>query len=454
MEVVKKTNKVNVSLLDLVKFILLSSFGAIMFLLPVSYQEAFSTPLGIVIDFLSKQLKVILPYLLIVVVSLGAVISTITYFFKPKKIVENEFLKGLFVTTPLYLGSRILSVFITIVVFLGKGPKIIISEGTGATMVGLATTLVVIAFSLSYILPFLTDCGIMEFVGILTKPVVRFLFTLPGRASIDLIASWLGASNAAVILTKGQYDAGFYSAREAAVIMTNFSIVSIPFCLIIANILGIGNLFPAFYLVICIVGFVLALIMPRIAPLRKIPDEFNPKTGKQVEENVPEGYSIFGWAVEQSCNRANKFTINDLIRGGNSVLFSMLFSLIPVVITWGTLSLIIVEYTPVFQWLSYPLGYYLKVLGVEYAFEVAPATLVGFVDMFIPAILVTGIASVKTKFIIGVLSLIQIIYVTEVGVIIIQSDVPLKLKDLLIIFLERTIISLPIIVLLANLLVK
>ncbi|NLL70482.1 MAG: hypothetical protein GX238_05050 [Epulopiscium sp.] len=319
---------------------------------------------------------------------------------------------------------------------------------------GLATTLVVIAFSLSYILPFLTDCGIMEFVGILTKPVVRFLFTLPGRASIDLIASWLGASNAAVILTKGQYDAGFYSAREAAVIMTNFSIVSIPFCLIIANILGIGNLFPAFYLVICIVGFVLALIMPRIAPLRKIPDEFNPKTGKQVEENVPEGYSIFGWAVEQSCNRANKFTINDLIRGGNSVLFSMLFSLIPVVITWGTLSLIIVEYTPVFQWLSYPLGYYLKVLGVEYAFEVAPATLVGFVDMFIPAILVTGIASVKTKFIIGVLSLIQIIYVTEVGVIIIQSDVPLKLKDLLIIFLERTIISLPIIVLLANLLVK
>ncbi|NLL70481.1 MAG: hypothetical protein GX238_05045 [Epulopiscium sp.] len=116
MEVVKKTNKVNVSLLDLVKFILLSSFGAIMFLLPVSYQEAFSTPLGIVIDFLSSQLKVFLPYLLIIVVSLGAVISTITYFFKPKKIVENEFLKGLFVTTPLYLGSRILSVFITIVV--------------------------------------------------------------------------------------------------------------------------------------------------------------------------------------------------------------------------------------------------------------------------------------------------------------------------------------------------
>ncbi|NLP47284.1 MAG: YjiH family protein, partial [Epulopiscium sp.] len=277
---------------------------------------------------------------------------------------------------------------------------------------------------------------------------------LPGRASIDLIASWLGASNAAVILTKRQYDAGFYSAREAAVIMTNFSVVSIPFCLIIANILGIGNLFPIFYLVICIVGFVLALIMPRIAPLRNIPDDFSPKTGKRVKEMVPEEYSIFGWAIEQSCDRAEKFKVQDLIKSGNSVLFSMLFSLIPVVITWGTISLILVEYTPIFQWLSYPMGYYLKILGVEYAFEAAPATLVGFVDMFIPALLITGIESVKTKFIIGILSLIQIIYVTEVGVIIIQSDVPLQLKDLFIIFLQRTIISLPIIVLLANILIK
>lgn len=454
MEAVKKIKNTNVSILNLMKFIILSSFGAIMFLMPITYQDAFSTPLGIVIDFLSEHLSFILPHVLIFVISFSAIISTVTYFLKPAIIINNDFLKGLFVTTPLYLISRIFSVIIALFVLLKRGPEIIISQDTGGTMIGLATTLIVIAFSLSYILPFLTDCGIMEFVGILTRPIIRFLFTLPGRASIDLIASWLGASNAAVILTKRQYDAGFYSAREAAVIMTNFSVVSIPFCLIIANILGIGNLFPIFYLVICIVGFVLALIMPRIAPLRNIPDDFSPKTGKRVKEMVPEEYSIFGWAIEQSCDKAEKFKVQDLIKSGNSVLFSMLFSLIPVVITWGTISLILVEYTPIFQWLSYPMGYYLKILGVEYAFEAAPATLVGFVDMFIPALLITGIESVKTKFIIGILSLIQIIYVTEVGVIIIQSDVPLQLKDLFIIFLQRTIISLPIIVLLANILIK
>lgn len=454
MNSTQKSLKANFKTIDLLKFIILSSFGAIMFLMPVPYEEAFSTPLGIVIDAVKAALGVSLPYILMGIIIVGGVISTITYFAKPKMIMKNDLLRSIFLTTPLYLSSRLVSVVITILVIFGIGPEIIISGATGGTMVDLTATLVVIALSLSYILPFLTECGIMEFVGILTKPIVRFLFTLPGRSSIDLMASWLGASNAAVILTKGQYDSGFYTAREAAIIMTNFSVVSIPFCMIIANILDIGYLFPAFYLVICLVGFVLALIMPRIAPLKNIPDTYNPKTGKRVEETVPEGYSIFQWALQKSCDRASEFTTGDLTKGGNSVLFSMLFSLIPVVISWGTLSLILVEYTPIFKWLSYPLGYYLKVLGVDFAFEVAPATLVGFIDMFIPALLVAGIASVKTKFIIGVLSLIQIIYVTEVGVIIIQSDVPLNLKQLFIIFLQRTIIALPIIVLFANIFIK
>lgn len=81
---------------------------------------------------------------------------------------------------------------------------------------------------------------------------------------------------------------------------------------------------------------------------------------------------------------------------------------------------------------------------------VAPATLVGFVDMFIPALIMASITSVKTKFIVGALSLLQIIYLTEVGAIIIQSDVPLSFKDLFIIFMERTLIGIPLLALFAS----
>ena len=98
------------------------------------------------------------------------------------------------------------------------------------------------------------------------------------------------------------------------------------------------------------------------------------------------------------------------------------------------------------------MGLYLQLFGVEEAFTVAPATLIGFADMFIPALLITGIQSVKTKFIIGVLSLVQIIYLTEVGAIIIKSEIPLNFWKLLLIFMERTLIAIPIIILFANVL--
>lgn len=73
-----------------------------------------------------------------------------------------------------------------------------------------------------------------------------------------------------------------------------------------------------------------------------------------------------------------------------------------------------------------------------------------FIDMFIPALLAVGLTSVKTKFVIGVLSLVQIIYLTEAGTIIIKSEIPLNFWKLLVIFLERTIIAIPLIVVFAN----
>ena len=65
--------------------------------------------------------------------------------------------------------------------------------------------------------------------------------------------------------------------------------------------------------------------------------------------------------------------------------------------------------------------------------------------------LAAGIASVKTRFIICVLSLVQIIYMTEVGVLILTSKLEVKVWELPVIFLERTVIALPVIVLLTNL---
>lgn len=435
---------------NMLKFILCSAFGILMFLVPIPQGESFTT----LLDFLKTGLKNLfggsLDYILLVLLIVSAAISLIDYIAKPEFIRKNHYLKRAFSTTPFYLVSKILGAVFGCMVIFHVGPEAVTSVDTGVTMIDLCKTLFCIVLAFSFIMPFLTDCGIMEFLGVLAKPVVRPLFHVPGRASVDLIASWFGASNAAVILTREQYMRGFYTKREASYIMTNFSLVSIPFCLMIANTVGIANLFPAFYLCICITGIVLAVIIARIPPIRTIPDTYREKTGKQINEEVPQEKGILSYALELSCQKAEKFNIRSILSSGFEVVMGMFFDLIPIVVAWGMIALMIATYTPVFKWISYPMGLYLQLFGVEEAFAVAPATLIGFTDMFIPALLITGIESVKTKFIIGVLSLVQIIYLTEVGAIIIKSEIPLNLWKLFLIFMERTLIAIPLIVLFAN----
>ena len=435
---------------NLLKFILGSGFGVLMFLIPIPQGDSFTTLLDYLKTFTKNLFGGSLPYILVVLMIVSAVLSTYDYFCKPEWIRKNHYLSKAFSTTPFYLVSKIIGAIVCVMVVFNCGPEFITSIDTGATIVDLCCTLLCIVISFSFILPFLTDCGIMEFLGVITRPVVRPLFGVPGRASVDLIASWFGASNAAVILTREQYMKGFYTKKEAGYIMTNFSLVSIPFCLLIANTVGVSHVFPAMYLCICVVGVILAVIIRRIPPISKLPNTYQEKTGKMIHEEVPENVNMMEYAVEISCKRASEFTLGGIISSGMEVVMGMFFDLIPIVIAWGTVALVIATYTPVFNWISYPMGVFLNLLGVEEAFAVAPATLIGFTDMFIPALLVGGIQSMKTKFIIAVLSLVQIIYLTEVGAIVIKSEVPLNLLDLFIIFLERTIIAIPMIVLFAN----
>ena len=436
---------------NLAKFILGSALGILMFLVPIPQGDSFTTLLDFVKSFLKTAFGPSLSYILVVIIVGSAILTTYDFFCKPDWIRKNHYLSKAFCSTPLYLVSKLLGAVFVVMVVFGAGPEYVTSIDTGATMLDLCATLFCIVLGFSFFLPFLTDCGIMEFLGVLLRPVVRPLFRVPGRASIDLIASWFGASNAAVILTREQYMKGFYTKREAGYIMTNFSIVSIPFCLLIANTVGIANLFPSFYLCICVVGVVLAVILARIPPISTLPDTYQEQAGKRLNEDVPRETGLMRYALESSCARAETFRLKDVVSGGMEVLMGMYFDLIPIVISWGTLVLIVATYTPLFQWISYPMGMYLSLFGLEDAFAAAPATLIGFTDMFVPALLITGIASVKTKFVIGVLSLVQIIYMTEVGAIIIKSEIPLNFWKLFVVFMERTLLAIPMIVLFANL---
>lgn len=111
----------------------------------------------------------------------------------------------------------------------------------------------------------------------------------------------------------------------------------------------------------------------------------------------------------------------------------------------GTMALIVAEYTPIFDYLGMPFIPLLELLQVPEATEASKTIVVGFADMFIPSILAAGIESDMTRFVIAALSVTQLIYMSEVGALLIGSRIPVNLPELFVIFILRTLVTLPVI---------
>lgn len=88
----------------------------------------------------------------------------------------------------------------------------------------------------------------------------------------------------------------------------------------------------------------------------------------------------------------------------------------------------------------------LKLLGVPYAVEASQTVMVGFADMFLPSVIAASIPSEMTRFIVAALSVTQLIYLSESGAVMLGTKMDIKVLDLFIIFIQRTLITLPIIV--------
>jgi nucleoside recognition membrane protein YjiH len=120
----------------------------------------------------------------------------------------------------------------------------------------------------------------------------------------------------------------------------------------------------------------------------------------------------------------------------------------------GTIALVIAEYTPVFQWLGTPFIPLFELMQIPEAEKAAQTVVVGFADMFIPSILAAqNINSELTRFVVAAMSVTQLIYMSEVGALLLGSKIPVNIFELFMIFVLRTLVTLPVIALMGHWLV-
>jgi len=437
---------------SLTGFLIPSIIGIILFMVPVKYDDKWTVVVKIIADFIGGSLNEFLPLLCLFIITVSAILGVLSLR-QPSFITSYPVVEKTFSTSFVWVIIRVIGAAFIWLTYFGIGKdaddgsllKMITADNAGGFVLGdLLTVLVIIFMIAGLLLPLLLDFGLLEFIGALLTKIMRPVFTIPGRAAVDCITSWIGDGTLGVMLTANQYEQGYYSKREAAIIATTFSAVSITFSIVVLAQVDLMEYFGAYYLLICLIGLACAFIMPRIPPLSLKKDDYL-VAGKAMGENLPEGFaSSFEYGLHLAKARVAEFRgLGQFVENGLKNAAGMWFGVLPVVMCIGTLSLVLANNTTIFETLGKPFLPLLNLLDIPQAAEASKTMIVGFTDMFTPSIIAAeSIAEPMTRFIVAVISVTQLIYLSEVGGLVLGSAIPINIGELFVIFLERTIISL------------
>ncbi|MCJ8327559.1 MAG: YjiH family protein [Campylobacterales bacterium] len=449
-----------INIKKILQFIIPSLIGILLFMMPVpymdgkfvTYAEGFTIPIAIIKDFIQGLLSNVLSLLILISISITFVVTLYTKLLKPKYILNNLFLNNLFNVSWIWTIIRIFGTIFVFITYYKYNIEMIYSSNTGGLLLNdLMPILFIIFFLAGLLLPLILDFGLLEFVGVLSSRVMRPLFGLPGRSSVDCITSWLGDGTIGVLLTNKQLIAGYYTKREAAVIATSFSAVSITFCLVVISQVKLESYFLYMIATVAITGIVCAIILPKLFPLSKIEDTFIKENENRDNEVLPKGKQLVSYALEKAVKRADSCpSLSIFLKDGFKNVLDMWLGVLPIVMCMGTIALVLAEETPVFTYLGLPFIPYLELLQIPDAALMSETIMVGFADMFLPSVIGASIESDLTRFVIACLSVSQLIYMSEVGGLILATKIPVSLFQLFLIFLLRTLISLPIIAVIAH----
>lgn len=450
------TQKGGLCMKNKLKFIFLSTFGFIFFLMPFTIQGENKILISHIVSFVTGNF--LEPFMMFTqAFAWFVLIMTALFIFYTSK---NEKWNEIFKASPFNVLLRVAGSFLYLMVLNGwfEGTAIgnmILDPNTGGLMAGeggLLTTLYITFFVGILALPLLTHFGIVEFLGVLLGPVMEKVFRVPGYSTVDAIASFVGDGTIGIVLTDQQYQRGYYNKREAYIIASSFSIVGIAFASAVAEELGFSSIFPIFYGSIALITVVLAFIMSRM-PLKK----FEPTYYGGIEpkkEEVPQGSSILAHAYKEALEQADSAKIFKVITEALKNILNIYVGFLPTIMAIGTLSLIIAEYTPFFDIISVPFLYFYQFIGYakDVAASMAPASVAGFADMYLPALFISGSASEASRFFIGVLAFTQLVFMSETGMILVKTKIGMSFLDVVKLFLFRTLLSIPLLILITQIL--
>ncbi len=429
---------------NIIKMIILTSLGIFYYMVPFKLNGEMTMCVAVLEDAIMNNFK-FYPMLITFLSSLLVFVALYFSIFK-KDSLKSEYLKDLFQVGPGALLWRIAGAAILVLSAFKIGPEFIWSEYTAGFLQSylIPALLLLFAFALMFI-SLLLDFGGIEMLGGILQPIFKPLFKLGGPASLMALVSWFGSGTTGMILTDKAHKKNEFNAREANLIVFGFAIISFPVTFIYST--GLGGLevkyFPYLTLTLVVCTIVTSLVLIRIPPISK-------KTVKYFDgsENLPvenDGKTKFERTLDLALTKASTGpSLFEMIKAGLKETFAIAVELFPLITVIATAVLVLSEYTPIFGILATPFAPILQSMGLPEAVIAAPSFFTGFADIILPFLGSAAVTSQLTKFVICVVAIMQVFCMSEGGVVLMKSSLDIKFKDLVIVFIVKTVICIPI----------
>lgn len=423
------------------RFFLYSGIGVFMFFVPITIGERTTIPLDHVVNGVRAGLGPLAPYVALAIILGGALYPFVTGRWRRSPV------------RMLFAGLNVLGLVAAVMLVFEFGPAFLFDPDLGPFLFNALVIPVGIIVPIGAIfLALLIGFGLMEWFGVMLRPLMRPIWKTPGRSAVDATASFVGSYALGLLITNRLYRSGGYTAREAAIIATGFSTVSVSFMVIVASTLEIMHLWLWYFFLTLFVTYAVTALTARLPPLRKLSDDYYPGVTPQPELPLTTGRFTAAWrAAGDTLNRAPslpKVLVSTIKEG-----VVMVMQILPSIMSVGLLALCLAMFTPLFEWLGYlflPFTWALQVPEPQLA---ATAVAVGVAEMFIPATLVAGAESEVLRLVIAVVSVSSVIFFSAVVPSILATDIPLKVWHMVAIWVQRAILSLLIAAPLAHLIV-
>ncbi|MDO5031993.1 YjiH family protein [Corynebacterium sp.] len=336
---------------------------------------------------------------------------------------------------------NVFAVVITAMLIFDCGPNFIFAENLGPFLLDKLVIPVGLLIPVGAIfLGLLVGFGLMEYMGVWVQPIMRPLYKTPGRSAIDAVASFVGSYSLGLLVTNKVYKSGGYTGKEAAIIAAGFSTASATFMVVIARTLDLMSVWGMYFGATLIVTFIVTAVMVRIPPISRIPEDFYPGAEPNPETQATGSRARIAWEEAKDVLRQSPSVWRVLWTHFRDGLL-MTMQVLPGIMSVGFLGLTVAFYTPVFTYFGYLFFPLLWILGIPDPVLGSEALAIGLSELFLPATLVAGSESDVLRLLIAIVSVSQIFFFSSMVPSVLATEIPLSIKNMVILWFERVILS-------------